>query len=52
VDANEYFIWNEEGFFEIDFYGSFEQVLMYHRKDLKAPLDVHCIAGCPVTKKE
>ncbi|MEO5569404.1 MAG: metallophosphoesterase [Bacteroidia bacterium] len=52
VTENEYFIWNEEGFFEIEFYGHFERVLMYHRKNLQSPLEVHCIAGCPVTKKE
>ena len=42
----EYFIWNEEGFFEIEFYGKFERVLMYHRKDNKSELQVHCLAGC------
>jgi calcineurin-like phosphoesterase family protein len=52
VNENEYFIWNEEGFFEIEFYGLFERVLMYHRKDLKSKLEVHCIAGCPVVKKD
>ena len=37
---------NEEGFFEIDFYGHKETVLMYHRKDNSIPLDVHCVSGC------
>ena len=46
VKENEYFIWNEEGFFEIEFYGKFERVLMYHRKDSKSKLEVHCVAGC------
>lgn len=46
VKENEYFIWNEEGFFEIEFYGRFERVLMYHRKSLKDKLEVHCIVGC------
>jgi hypothetical protein len=46
VKENEYFIWNEEGFFEIQFYGRFQRVLMYHRKDAKAKLEVHCVAGC------
>lgn len=50
VLENEYFIWNEEGFFEIEFYGRFERVLMHHRKDLKSKLEVHCIAGCEITK--
>jgi hypothetical protein len=46
VKENEYFIWNEEGFFEIEFYGRFEKVLMYHRKSPSAELEVHCIEGC------
>ncbi|MEP7168082.1 MAG: metallophosphoesterase [Bacteroidota bacterium] len=46
VQENEYFIWNEEGFFEIEFYGRYERLLMYHRKDLKSPLEVHCLEGC------
>ena len=37
---------NEEGFFEIDFYGHKETVLMYHRKDDKSELEAHCVAGC------
>jgi hypothetical protein len=45
-NAEEYLIWNEEGFFEIDFYGRKETVLMYHRKDNKSELQVHCLAGC------
>ena len=46
VKENEYFIWNQEGFFEIEFYGRYERVLMYHRKNPKAPIEVHCVAGC------
>jgi hypothetical protein len=46
VNENEYFIWNEEGFFEIQFFGKFERVLMYHRKTLKDKIEVHCVAGC------
>ncbi|MFI5219937.1 MAG: metallophosphoesterase family protein [Bacteroidia bacterium] len=49
VKENEYFIWNEEGFFEIEFYGRFERLLIHHRKDLKSPLEVHCITGCELT---
>ena len=45
-NAEEYLIWNEEGFFEIDFYGRKETVLMYHRKDKKSELKVHCLSGC------
>ena len=45
-NEKEYLIWNEEGFFEIDFYGRFEKVIMYHRKDDKSELKVHCLAGC------
>jgi len=37
---------NEEGFFEIDFYGHKESVLMYHRKDDRSELELHCVAGC------
>ena len=37
---------NEEGFFEIDFYGHKETVLMYHRKDDKSELEPHCVSGC------
>ena len=44
--AEEYLIWNEEGFFEIDFYGQKETVLMYHRKINQSKLEVHCVAGC------
>lgn len=46
VKENEYFIWNEEGFFEIQFYGRYERILMYHRKTRTAPLEVDCITGC------
>jgi hypothetical protein len=46
----EYFIWNEEGFFEIQFFGKYEKVLMYHRKDNKSELEVHCLAGCDAGK--
>ena len=45
-NASDYFIWNEEGFFEIEFYGKYEKVLMYHRKDNNSELQVHCITGC------
>lgn len=45
-DSDECLQWNEEGFFEIDFYGRKETVLMYHRKDLKSKLEVLCISGC------
>lgn len=45
-NAEEYLIWNEEGFFEIDFYGRKETVLMYHRKDKKSELKVGCLSGC------
>jgi hypothetical protein len=37
---------NEEGFFEIDFYGHKETVLMYHRKDDSSELEPYCVAGC------
>jgi len=46
VNDGEYFIWNEEGFFEIEFYGKYEKILMYHRKDNNSELQVHCLAGC------
>jgi hypothetical protein len=45
-NPEEYLIWNEEGFFEIDFYGRKETVLMYHRKNNNSKLEVHCLAGC------
>jgi len=38
--------WNEAGFFEIDFYGEKEKVLMYHRKDSRSDVQVQCVAGC------
>lgn len=46
VEENEYFIWNEEGFFEIEFYGRFERVLMHHHKNSQSKWEVHCLAGC------
>jgi hypothetical protein len=46
VNENEYFIWNEEGFFEIQFFGRFERVLMHHRKNSRSKIEVHCVAGC------
>ncbi len=46
TDEGECVQWNEEGFFEIDFYGRRETVLMYHRKDVKSELQVECLAGC------
>jgi hypothetical protein len=45
-NATECLQWNEEGFFEIDFYGHKESILMYHRKDDKSELVEHCISGC------
>ncbi len=45
-NAEEYLIWNEEGFFEIDFYGRKETVLMYHRKNNQKEYEIHCVAGC------
>ncbi len=45
-DDNEYLQWNEQGFFVIEFYGRFERVLMYHRKDLLSLLERICISGC------
>lgn len=48
VEANEYFIWNEEGFFEIQFYGRFERVIMHHRKNEDSEMKSHCLIGCDV----
>jgi len=45
-DNEECLRWNEEGFFEIDFYGRYEKVLMYHRLNPQSPLQVECITGC------
>jgi hypothetical protein len=45
-NPNEYFIWNEEGYFEIQFFGKFERVLIHHRKSNDSEIKVHCIAGC------
>ncbi len=45
-DATECLQWNEEGFFEIDFYGHRESVIMYHHLNDKSPMVEHCIAGC------
>lgn len=45
---NEYFIWNEEGYFEIEFYGRFERVVIHHRKDALSEMKVHCLVGCDV----
>jgi uncharacterized protein (UPF0248 family) len=45
-NPEEYLIWNEEGFFEIDFYDGKETVLMYHRKNNQGEFEVHCLAGC------
>ena len=42
----DYYVWNEEGFYEIVFYGKYEKVLMYHRKDNLSELQVHCLTGC------
>jgi hypothetical protein len=45
-DATECEQWNEEGFFEIDFYGRYEKVLMYHRPTNNSEMSVICITGC------
>ncbi len=45
-DATECLQWNEEGFFEIDFYGRYEKVLMYHRPSNDSEMKVICITGC------
>jgi UDP-2,3-diacylglucosamine pyrophosphatase LpxH len=50
LKEGEYFVWNEEGFFEIEFFGKYEKVVMYHRKDNKSELEVHCLAGCDAGK--
>ncbi len=46
VQENEYFIWNQEGFFEIEFYGKYERVVIHHRKDVHSKLEEHCLTGC------
>jgi hypothetical protein len=46
TDDTECLQWGAMGFFEIAFYGRKETVLMYHRKDTKSGLQVHCLAGC------
>ena len=38
--------WNEEGFFEIDFFGRYERVVMYHRENIQSELKSDCISGC------
>ncbi len=48
VKENEYFIWNEEGYFEIEFYGRFERVIIHHRKDADSEMKEHCLVGCDV----
>lgn len=48
VKSNEYFIWNEEGFFEIQFYGRFERVILHHRKNDELEMKSHCLIGCDV----
>jgi len=45
-DATECLQWNEEGYFEIDFYGHYETILMHHRKSNDSPKQVTCIYGC------
>jgi hypothetical protein len=45
-DATECLQWNEEGFFEIDFYGRYEKVLMYHRASNDSEMKITCITGC------
>ncbi len=45
-DGTQCLKWNQGGFFEIDFYGLYETVLMYHRKDNKTELEVECLTGC------
>jgi len=50
VKENEYFIWNQEGFFEIEFYGKYERVLIHHRKDINSKLEEHCLTGCDPPK--
>ncbi len=46
VLENEYFIWNQEGFFEIEFYGKYERIIIHHRKDINSKLEEHCLIGC------
>ena len=45
-DDGECLQWNEEGFFEIDFYGRYERVMMFHRKDIQSKLEMQCLSGC------
>ena len=44
--SNEFLIWNEEGFFEIEFFSDHDKILLYHRKDLKSELQIDCLEGC------
>ena len=43
---NEYLIWNEEGFFEIDFADNKPTVIIYHRKGNESVLQDRCVNGC------
>ncbi len=43
---NEYLIWNEEGFFEIDFANPKPSIIIYHRKNNQSVLQDRCVDGC------
>jgi len=46
MDNEECLQWNEEGFFEIDFYGRYETVRMFHRPSYNVKLRTECLSGC------
>ncbi len=46
----EYLVWEEQGFFEIAFYGRYETILMYHKKNEDADMKVRCLGGCSEVK--
>jgi hypothetical protein len=46
IEEGECLQWNQGGFFEIDFYGRKETVLMYHRMERTTEMQIECVSGC------
>ena len=45
-NKNECVIWNQEGFFEIEFHRQKDKVFLFHKNKLEKEMKVECVSGC------
>lgn len=45
--SKDYCLWNQEGFFEVDFFKDQEKIILYHRTPGEDKPGDECLLGCP-----